>query len=108
MFPDNDHRHADAEPDSAPVNHATLVQWKSEIRDFFVATEQKLSQFQNAQELQDSPEIVASAPQAHWADSKSIATIEQAPANQESREGSLDRLQVIKHRLAAQLENSRR
>ncbi|WP_203328983.1 hypothetical protein [Candidatus Laterigemmans baculatus] len=108
MFLESDHRHADSDLDADPtssaalIDHDTLAEWKAEIRDFFARTGQRLNQFQVAPHPSETdPNLPADT-------ATKDSVTELPPTSRAADEGSLDRLQIIKNRLAAQLENSRR
>lgn len=103
MTMENDGSHSDSERVTAPLTQDVLVRWKSEIREFFNTTRRKLDQMREAGNLAQPSEPKPPTHNSHPTARDGSAPIQAASAEDDS----LDRLQVIKRRLAAQLENSR-
>lgn len=104
MCPDSDHSQTESEPGVAPITREVLVRWKLELRDFFSVTERKLNKFRNARDLQETSEPKPSVQWIGPTASGSPTPLYEASAKDEP----VDRLQAIKNRLAAQLENASR
>lgn len=88
---------------TTPLTTEVIQQWKAEIRDFFYTTERKLRQVREANDLRQ-PSTPTQPNQIAPPTASAVATSIHEPNTEDD---SLDRLQIIKRRLAAQLETSR-
>lgn len=99
MSIDNDSNAMAAERAMPPLTHDVLARWKLEIRDFFATTQRKLNQLREALPQSYEPKQPVSVTRS--------MTGEYPPTHDATAaDESLDRLQAIKRRLAAQLGNS--
>ena len=129
----NDHQ-TDFRPSNAQLTKEVLDQWRAEAREFISNTRRKLQQIREAEHAaphshaptslgrsDSEPRVIQESPSpalgatavCELRDSPllSLRAVDDAPAANPGTspvaDDSLDRLQAIKRRLAAQLENSR-
>lgn len=99
MSADSDSTLSETEAHAGPITREVLSRWRSELREFFSATEQKLNRIRDAATADDRPRPLQIA---------EPKTSEGPDSHAAAADQSLDRLQSIKRRLAEQLEASRR